>query len=103
LEGPEAGVYYRGRDIVLNKTEIKLPDYVDALATEFTVHLTPIDGFAELYASEVENGKFTVYKNSKNSEPTKFHWIVYATRCSIEVEPLKSTTTIKGDGPYRWI
>jgi hypothetical protein len=72
---------------------------VDVLATEFTVHLTPIGGFAELYASEVENCKFTVYSNKK----VKFHWVVHARRGIIEVEPLKSTTKIKGDGPYRWI
>jgi hypothetical protein len=104
LEGPEIGVYYRGKGTIENNSvEIELPDYVDVLATEFTVHLTPIGGFAKLYASEVENGTFTVFRHDKSINPVKFHWVVYARRGSIEVDPLKSTTTVKGDGPYRWI
>ena len=43
LEGPEAGVYYRGEaKIVDNKSTIVfLPDYVASLATNYTTHLTP--------------------------------------------------------------
>ena len=99
LEGPEIGVYYRGKNTVVDIIEINLPDYVNALATNFTVHLTPIENFAELYASKVKHGKFKVYSNKY----CEFNWVVYATRGSIEVEPLKATTKIKGDGPYRWI
>src|SRR5690606_26299208 len=43
LEGPESGVYYRGDSIInykKNKT-ILLPDYVQYLASNFTVHVTP--------------------------------------------------------------
>jgi len=41
LEGPEDGVYYRGEGKIENKSvEISLPDYVDALAHNFTVQLT---------------------------------------------------------------
>ena len=65
LEGPEAGVYYRGQDYVLTSVEIVLPDYVQYIAIDFTVNLTPIGLFAELYCTEVKNGKFTVFTNNR--------------------------------------
>jgi len=99
LEGPESGVYYRGRDFVEKSLIIKLPDYTKKLAQNFTVHLTPICVFAELYCSEVIDGSFTVYSN----KPCKFNWIVYGRRQEIEVEPLKENTHIAGDGPYKWV
>jgi hypothetical protein len=50
MEGAEAGVYYRGTadikrgvnaDAIYNKVDIYLADYVAALASEFTVYVTP--------------------------------------------------------------
>jgi hypothetical protein len=49
-------------------------------------------------ASEVSNGAFTVY-----GPPGKFFWHVYGTRMDVEAEPLKSSVTVKGSGPYKWI
>ena len=41
LEGPEAGVYYRGRgEIKRDSVRIDLPDYAKKLATDFTVQVT---------------------------------------------------------------
>jgi len=100
-EGPEAGVYYRGEaEIIEDKVEISLPDYVDRLATEFTVHITPIYTGKNrlLNSSKVKNGKFTVY-----GEPGEFTWIVYGKRLDINVEPRKNSVNVKGDGPYKWI
>jgi hypothetical protein len=104
LEGPESGVYYRGKgEITENgETTIELPNYVDALATDFTVQLTPIcknSHYIPVYgASEVANNQFTVYG------PTgKFYWLVQGKRGDIEVEPDVRTTNVHGDGPYRWI
>jgi hypothetical protein len=48
--------------------------------------------------SEIENNMFRVY-----GENGKFFWIVHAKRNEVDVEPLKSKTTVKGDGPYKWI
>ena len=39
LEGPESGVYYRGKDIA--PTTVKLPEYVSKIASDFTVQVTP--------------------------------------------------------------
>ena len=99
MEGPEAGVYYRGKGFIQNESVIiELPEYTLEWS-DFTVHLTPIGGFAELWASEVLDGKYTVYSN----KPVKFNWVVYAQRSAIETEPLKNSVNVKGTGPYRWI
>jgi len=102
LEGPEAGVYYRGKDKIVNNefVEIELPHYVSKLATNFTIQINPIYNgkVVVLNSSEVENNKFRVY-----GENATFHWIVYAKRHDIEVEPDKNTVVVKGSGPYLYI
>ncbi len=103
LEGPEVGVYYRGKSEVLNGNyvEIKLPDYVTEWASDFTVNVTGIyDGKIKVYnSSDVdEKGIFTVY-----GENGKFNWVAIGKRGDINSEPSKSEVTIKGDGPYKWI
>jgi hypothetical protein len=104
LEGPESGVYYRGKSEITNNESvtIELPEYVDALAKDFTIQITPIYSNKQkqrwLEASEIENNSFTVY-----GENTKFYWIVHGKRDDIIVEPLKSTVNVKGNGPYKWI
>ena len=99
LEGPEAGVYYRGEGEIpsgAQQVRIPLPDYSKAF-DEFTVLLTPITKFSRLATSEVEDGAFTVFGGGK------FFWHVFARRTHLEVEPLKSGVTLKGAGPYRWL
>ena len=102
LEGPEGGVYYRGKGEITNNeyVEIKLPNYVEKLAHEFTVQITPIYGnkIVTLNSSEIENNSFKVY-----GENSKFHWTVYGNRHDINVEPDKSAVNVKGDGPYLYI
>ena len=108
LEGPEAGVYYRGKEEITNNESVTilLPDYVKNLVREFTVQLTPIfnkqsqngRNINQLYTSEVENNSFTVY-----GENCKFFWLVQGKRADIEVEPLKNSVDVKGTGPYKWI
>jgi hypothetical protein len=99
LEGPEAGVYYRGKSEITNdeSVEIILPEYAKTFS-EFTVQITPILSRNDIYVSEVEDGKFTVY--GKNG---KFFWLVNALRESIKVETLKCDTEVRGDGPYKYI
>jgi hypothetical protein len=102
LEGPEAGVYYRGKGEITNNeyVEIKLPHYAEKLAHDFTVQITPIYGnkIVTLNSSEIENNAFKVY-----GENSKFHWTVYGNRHDINVEPDKDTVNVKGDGPYLYI
>jgi len=103
LEGPEAGVYYRGEDTISNNhsIEISLPHYVDKLANDFTVQVTPIYNSTitkPLLTSRVVNNKFTVY-----GENCDFFWHVYGKRGAIDIEPIKSDVYVKGAGPYLWI
>jgi len=104
LEGPEAGVYYRGESEIVDNipTTIYLPDYVEKLATNLTVQITPIyTNNIKIYnisASRVKGNKFEVYGNN-----CEFFWTVYGKRLDINVEPLKNDTIVNGDGPYKWI
>jgi hypothetical protein len=108
LEGPEAGVYYRGKtrieSDVCNFVEITLPSYVDSLAYNFTINATHIfdednDLCTKTYsATPVKNNKFKIY-----GPVGSVFWHVYGTRQSIEVEPLKTDVNVKGSGPYKWI
>ena len=102
LEGPEAGVYYRGKAEIVNgySTTIELPYYVSSFATDFFIQVTPIyNGKINIYnTSEIDNNKFTVYGD--NGE---FFWLVKGRRMEIDVDPNKSDVEVKGNGPYRWI
>ena len=109
LEGPEAGVYYRGKSEIKEGNEfveIDLPDYFDDLVIKDseTINLTGI--YNKKYknniysATEIEKNKFKVYSN-----PGKFYWHVYAERKNTEFnkEPFKKDVIVKGDGPYAYI
>ena len=102
LEGPEAGVYYRGKGEITNNesVEVVLPHYVEKLAYGFTVQVTPIysNKIVTLNSSEVENNAFKVY-----GENAKFHWVVYGSRQEVNVEPNKADVNVKGNGPYLYI
>ena len=126
LEGPEAGVYYRGAASIktgFQFVEICLADYVEHLATEFTVYVTPICDvpindvpindvpindvpindvlrFANLITTQVHQGKFRVYSDKV---PCDFDYLVMGKRMTIDVEPEKALVKVKGDGPYKWI
>ena len=107
LEGPEAGVYYRGEGKIISGkqfVEIELPSYVDELATEFTVNITPLECMNTFYSSRVVNGKFKVSRQLGPVEnECEFYWHVYGKRANIEVEPYKRDIIVKGSGPYKWI
>jgi hypothetical protein len=102
LEGPEAGVYYRGTGEIFDNisTIIELPYYVEALGTDFTIQITPIYNgkINVLNTSEVINNKFTVY-----GENCKFYWQVTGKRAQIITEPFKRDVQVKGQGPYLYI
>jgi hypothetical protein len=107
LEGPEAGVYYRGKSEITNDKYVivELPNYVDKIAKNFTVHVNRIIDFDEEkieflshIVSNIKDNKFKVF--GKNGT---FDWVVYGERHSIEVEPSKADYTLHGDGPYTYI
>ena len=104
LEGPEVGVYYRGEGKITNDESvvIKLPDYVESLACDFSVQITPIyDGKLKHYnTSRVVNNQFCVY-----GENGEFFWIVHGKRNNdvFHAEPYKKEVDVKGNGPYKWI
>ena len=110
LEGPEAGVYYRGQGFIESEScTINLPTYTKHWKN-FSVYLTPKLPIPKtlgrsatvnfpLSTSDVENGKFTVFGNTG----TTFNWVVYASRGDIEVEMKKSNVKVKGQGPYRYV
>jgi hypothetical protein len=102
LEGPETGVFYRGTGQIVDGRScvVSLPPYVDSLATHFTVQLTSVydgDTNPKLRCSPVRDNQFTVY-SSRNCQ---FFWCVYGRRGEVAVEPLKSETEVRGQGPYR--
>ena len=100
LEGPEAGVYYRGSGIIQNNefVEIKLPPYIKSFY-DFTIQITPKSN-TFFYTSDVDinSSSFNVY--GKNGS---FFWLVHATRNLIDIEPYKNDYNLKGNGPYKWI
>jgi hypothetical protein len=88
VEGPEAGVYYRGETkLIKGQATVKLPDYFEALTRkeERTVQLTAKGTEPYLLsATEVKNGRFKVSGTKQDGE---FYWEVKAVRA--DVEPLK--------------
>jgi hypothetical protein len=115
LEGPEAGVYYRGEGEIKEDnttTTITLPNYINKLCMkdEYTVTVTPIFDYDEkdftthnlnnikLMASTVKDGKFKVYGTK-----CKFNWVVFGKRFSIETSQSKSNVTLRGIGPYTYL
>jgi hypothetical protein len=105
IEGPEVGVYYRGKGTIApntTSTVITLPTYVSAFANNFTIQITPIytPGQTQCYlsTSELVGNRFEVH-----GQPGAFYWHVHASRGSLEVEPLKSAVTVRGDGPYKYL
>ena len=81
LEGPENGVYTRGR--LINSNIINLPDYWTGLVdeTSITVHLTSYILHQELYVQKIENNKIKILNNSGGKIDCSY--IVYATRKDI--------------------
>jgi len=106
LEGPEVGVYYRGKAVIRNRfVTVTLPSYVDHLASDFTIHVThemgETEDIVQVSASAIIQNQFRIYA----SAPCTVNWLVFGNRrnASISVETKKSDITVYGDGPYRWI
>ncbi len=104
-------MYYRGTAVIpagTNFVELTLPAYVDAIASEFTVNVTPVIDAATEYiptlaCSRVKQGKFKVFTATQTLLPCTFDYLVFGNRFPIQVEPKKTDVQVKGTGPYTWI
>ena len=101
LEGPEAGIFYRGTGEIINNNSVvvHLPKYTQFLLKDCSIIVSPIyDGKLKMYNfTELTNNSFTVY-----GENGKFNWLVIGKRHDIIVEPEKETVNLCGNGPYLW-
>ena len=80
LEGPENGVYARGKS---HTTTVAFPDYWEHLVREdtITVHITPFDTIEYYTIVSVDTSGFVVVNRSNiSSHAASFFWIAYATR-----------------------
>ncbi len=100
LEGPEAGVFYRGEAQLSNgEATVMLPDYFEALTRkeDRTVLLTPkFEGDEQvsmLAASGVKDGKFRVRMIEGKNPSQKFYWEVKAVRADVEILEVERTKT----------
>lgn len=108
LEGPEAGVYYRGKSEIVRNNEVKveLPYYFHSLVKEdsISIQLQRIGKYDQhknqLSCEYKSNNHFYVYGDSG-----KFYWHVYAERKNAEfdVEPLKKNKKLHNFGPYTYL
>ena len=85
LEGPENGVYIRGK---LVGTTITVPDYWKWLVDEnsITVHLTPIGSNQDLYVDSIEWGKRIQVRNASGG-PIECFYLIHGERK--DVPPLE--------------
>jgi hypothetical protein len=82
LEGPENGVYFRGR--ISNKDVIYLPEYWTNLVdpTTITVSLTPIGSHQDVIVKRIGENK--IYLQANRGMPINCFFHVFATRADIE-------------------
>lgn len=105
-ESDRAGVEYWGEaEIIDGEAIVELPSYFESLTTEEnrSVLVTPIDELCMVAASRIEYGQFTI--KCSGPDGTKVSWLVKAERkgaAGFPVEPLKSETEVRGNGPYRY-
>jgi hypothetical protein len=81
LEGPENGVYVRGE--LKGTNLIEVPDHWVGLVHEdsYTVHLTPIGKYAQLYVKKIEN--YNVFVAENNNSFVHCYYSVWAERKDI--------------------
>jgi hypothetical protein len=81
LEGPENGVYVRGE--LKGTNIIEVPDHWVGLVHEdsYTVHLTPIGKYTQLYVEKIEN--YNVFVSENNNSYIHCYYSVWAERKDI--------------------
>ena len=84
LEGPENGVYIRGR--LINNDIIELPDYWRKLVDpdSITVQLTPVGSDQRLFIKKIENNKvYLDYDSFTDYIKIDCYYLVQAERCDV--------------------
>jgi hypothetical protein len=103
IESPNTDLLYRGCGEINSslKTIIELPEYAKKIGFNWSINVQCNDTINPLGVSYklVKEGKFIV---TSPNECT-FSWSIYGQRLNFDVEPLKESINIKGDGPYKWI
>ena len=84
LEGPENGVYVRGKLTGSNK--IELPEYWTKLVDpdSITVSLTSIGKHQDLYVADIDNNVVTVGNGNLLSKAINCFYVVYGERCDVD-------------------
>lgn len=84
LEGPENGVYVRGR--LTGNNTIELPDYWTKLVdpNSITVDLTPVGKHQKLYVERIENNTVVVGNGNLFGKDVDCFYTVWAERCDVE-------------------
>jgi hypothetical protein len=84
LEGPENGVYVRGR--LTNFNKILLPDYWTKLVdpNSITVSLTPIGKHQDLYVADIANNIVTVGNGNILSKSINCFYVIYGERADVD-------------------
>ena len=91
LEGPENGVYVRGR--LTDNNIIKLPDYWVYLIdpSSITVNLTPIGSHQKLYVQDISNNAVTVGNDNLLSKSVNCFYTVWAERADVDKLVVETT------------
>jgi hypothetical protein len=83
LEGPENGVYVRGK--LTGGNTIELPEYWINLVDKdtITVNLTPIDNSQNLYVQSINDNMITIANSNWINKDINCYFIIYAERIDI--------------------
>lgn len=83
LEGPENGVYIRGRS---KENVIRLPEYWTNLVDydSITVNITPIGHHQHLYVKKIEDNLVYVSSDAETFREIDYYYTVYAERKDVE-------------------
>jgi hypothetical protein len=84
LEGPENGVYIRGK--LKGKNKIELPEYWTKLVDpdSITVTLTPIGKHQKLYVEDIEDNVVTIANDGLFAGEINCFFVVYGERVDID-------------------
>lgn len=84
LEGPENGVYVRGR--LTGSNTIELPEYWTKLvdADSITVNITPVGKHQKLFVKEIADNKVVIGNDAMFTNKVDCFYVVYGERCDVE-------------------